>query len=216
MRRLESKPTYGMPAGILDEMARALFVCHDLGKLSVTWQDWAHRWQRQLGRFYGGRDMSLPPDYMAAHTDYEPTDEQKAAQRQLGKRPNHAGEGAMAAVNLLWTLSRENRPLLRAGVTAIARHHNASTDRYQAYKSHRSASQAFSELWKSLDCHLSLLTTLVGSRWRGRSFRAARALPRDECSRSIALPDPGENSTLGRSALAARSWRMRWIWRISM
>lgn len=144
MRRLESEPVFGVPAGTLDEMARALFASHDLGKLNIAWQEWVHRWQRQLGRFYGGRDMSLPRDYMAAHTDFEPTAEQKAAQGRLGKRPNHAGESAAAAAELLWKVSRENQALLYAALTAIARHHNAATDRYQPYKSHPSAPDAFS------------------------------------------------------------------------
>jgi len=145
VKRLENTASYKLRQGQLDQLLRGIFACHDLGKLSKDWQAWAHRWQRQLGRFYDGQDMSLTADYMAAHTDYEPTDEQKKAQKKIGKRPHHAGESAMATCGLLIAMSQSNKNLCSAAITAITRHHNAATDSYQPFDCHPLAKQAFVE-----------------------------------------------------------------------
>ncbi len=129
----------------LDAVIRAMFACHDLGKLNKDWQAWAHKWQKRVGAFHGGADMALPADYMAAHTDFDGSQEQKEAQRKLGRRPNHAGESAIAAAELLWKVCGEHRPLWQAAITAIARHHHAATGDYKPYASHLAAKRAFAE-----------------------------------------------------------------------
>ena len=144
-RRLENNPRYRLKKGMIDRMVRACIACHDLGKLNEAWQAWAHSWQKRVGKFHGGRDMSLPADYMAAHTDFDPTKEQRKAQSKLGKRPPHAGESAMAADLLLDTVADGNKQLWRAGMTAIARHHSAKTSSYQPFKSHSAAGKAIEE-----------------------------------------------------------------------
>jgi CRISPR-associated endonuclease/helicase Cas3 len=143
--RLESNPAFQLTPGRLDRVLRVIFACHDLGKLNVQWQAWAHKWQQRVGKFYGGEDRTLPPTYMAAHTDFDPTDEQKAAQKKLGKRPPHAGESAMAAGNLLYLCCGEHEGLCRAAMTAIARHHHAASDSHRPFVSHPFAQQAFQE-----------------------------------------------------------------------
>ena len=139
-RRLEERKQF--PCGALDRMLHILFVCHDLGKLSLDWQQWAHEWQRQVGQFYGDVDKNFPKDYMAAHTDFEPTDEQKELQRRLGRRPNHAGESAVAASGLLDRFCADSEALWRAAMTSIARHHHSSTDSYQSCVEHSGAGKA--------------------------------------------------------------------------
>lgn len=146
VRRLEERMRF--PHGTLDRMLRILFVCHDLGKLSSDWQKWAHEWQRQVGKFHGDADMSVPIDYMAAHTDFEPTAEQKQLQRKLRKRPNHAGESAVAAICLLEDFCAESEALLRAAMSSIARHHHPSTDSYQSFAGHLAAGKAVQEALK--------------------------------------------------------------------
>lgn len=157
-QRLEAQKQY--PQGTFDRMLRILFVCHDLGKLSRDWQQWAHKWQHQIGQFYGGVDMSLPGDYMAAHTDFEPTEEQKKAQRKLGKRPNHAGESAVAAAVLLEEFCADDEGLWRAAMTAIARHHHAGTDRYRPFVGHVAAGQAVKEALKIVGLSPALAGTI--------------------------------------------------------
>jgi CRISPR-associated endonuclease/helicase Cas3 len=144
-RRLEENPEFHLTPGSIDQIVRALFACHDLGKLNVAWQKWAHEWQAQVGQFYGGVDMSLTADYMAAHTKFEPTQAQKEAQRALGRRPNHAGESAIAGARVLQSLCNNNKPLLKASFSAIARHHSAQTSEYQRYKIHYKGNEAVVE-----------------------------------------------------------------------
>lgn len=144
-RQMERDKRFGLKEGLLKELLALLFACHDLGKLSTEWQEWAHQWQQKVGTFYGGIDMSLPQSYMAAHTDFDPTDEQKEAQKKLGKRPPHAGESAMAAAELLFDACHCNKNLWRVMMTAIARHHHAATDNHQPFKMNQFAKEAFAE-----------------------------------------------------------------------
>lgn len=148
---IEENERFRLSSGAVERMLRALFVCHDLGKLNVAWQQWAHQWQREVGRFYGNQDMSIPADYMAAHTKFEPTDDQKEAQRKIGKRPNHAGESAMAAMHLLFSVGERNEPLWKAAMTAVFRHHSASTSSYEPFVAHEAAHTALAEALSAVD-----------------------------------------------------------------
>lgn len=141
--RLEKK--FGLPVGAIDQMLRVVLACHDLGKLNVPWQKWAHTWQRQVGQFYPGQETLIPDDYMAAHTDYDNSPAQRAAQRKLVSRPNHAGEAAVAAMGVLEKTCSDNEALYRAGLTAIARHHTAAAENYHAYQAHPAAKKSFVE-----------------------------------------------------------------------
>ena len=141
-RRLEETETYQLKPGQLDEVIRLIFVCHDLGKLSQEWQAWAHQWQQQLSQRFGPT-VQLPPDYMAAHTDYNPYDpKQVQAQKQMPPRPHHAGESGMAAAVLLDELYGDNEALFKAALTAIFRHHNPTTNSYSGYRHHPAAPEA--------------------------------------------------------------------------
>lgn len=122
-QRLESN--YGWPAGIVDTLARWVIVLHDLGKLDLRWQKWAHRWQEGLSELRG-EDLRITADYLAAHTDYnDQNQDEKALNLKLRQsRPNHAAEGAAAAMD--WLLAQiEDPSLVRAALTAIVRHHSA-------------------------------------------------------------------------------------------
>ncbi len=122
-RRLEGK--YDWQAGTMDRLARWVIALHDLGKLDVRWQKWAHRWQGELSTLRG-QDMSIPDEYLAAHTDYdEHKEEEKELNRKLQRmKPNHAAESAAAAME--WLLEQSgSQSLARAALTAIVRHHSA-------------------------------------------------------------------------------------------
>lgn len=148
VKRLEENGRF--PSGTLDTIFRLLFVCHDLAKLSQGWQTWAHQWQAQVGQFYDGADMSLPPTYMAAHTDFDPAHEaQRQAQRQMPPRPNHAGESAMAMLDILDHYC-DNDALYYAAVTAVARHHTPTVTSHQAYTHHPAAHQAIQEALRTV------------------------------------------------------------------
>lgn len=146
-----------LPPDTLNKMLRALFVLHDLGKLDVRWQAWAHQWQEKAGQFFG-QDLSIADDYMAAHTDYDGRDEkQKKAQKTISpKRPNHAGESAIAAIGVLDELCAENEDLWKAAFTALARHHSPLTESYGAFKFHPIASKELESAFSSLKLDIGL------------------------------------------------------------
>ena len=129
-------------------MLRAMFACHDLGKLDVQWQKWAHEWQKRAVKlqFYE-KEAILLPDYMAAHTDYDPNDKAqwKAQTGVRPKRPNHAGESTIAGAKAIQFVSRENKALLKAALTAIARHHTSTVKGYQKYYCHDASKKAFEQ-----------------------------------------------------------------------
>jgi len=146
MQRLEEDPRWGLRPGLLDEVIRIMIAVHDLGKLSVKWQRFAHAWQKAIGhRFHDEEDRSIPPEYMAAHTDIDTRDrEQKEFLRSFRfRRGNHAGESAIAAVPLLTrVVGRERQTVGRAAISAIARHHTPTVDGYThcgVGRSHRAA-----------------------------------------------------------------------------
>ena len=129
--RLEK--AYGWRNGIITEMAHLVMVVHDMGKLSMGWQDWVQKWQKGIGKSH--------PSFPAAHTDYDPDD--PAHQIKIGKRPAHAVESALAAFPILQSLVASELekywPLLRAAFTAIARHHapfSSQPGNYQLIPTH--------------------------------------------------------------------------------
>jgi len=140
-RRLEGK--HGWPPGTLNRLARWIIALHDLGKLDMRWQAWAHRWQKEVGDLRG-EDLSLEYSYMAAHTDY---DEQRAVEKALNRRlrsqrPNHAVESAAAVMD--WLLQRIGDPsLARAALAAIARHHSAgASGKHGSFRVHPAGTDA--------------------------------------------------------------------------
>lgn len=112
--RLEQ--SQGWRPGLVTDVAHLVIWLHDLGKLNEPWQRWVHRWQQDVG---------APTTELLAHTDYQGDDPtHRDLERKLGRRPNHAVEGALAAVPYLHALLPDYKhPLFRAAFTAIARHH---------------------------------------------------------------------------------------------
>jgi len=157
--RIENK--FGLNPGTLDKMTRAIFACHDIGKLEIEWQKWAHRWQSLMGERIYGQEMSIPDDYMAAHTDFDGSQEQKSLQRKIGARPPHAGVSAVAASILLESVCDNNEDLWRAGLTAITRHHSAKTREYQSFCCHPAAKQALMDSWDVIELPTKLLNNVI-------------------------------------------------------
>jgi CRISPR-associated endonuclease/helicase Cas3 len=149
-RRLEER--HGWAQGTLDRLARVVIVLHDLGKLDKRWQEWAHFWQKEVGRLRG-EDLAIPPDYMAAHTDYDQRNEgEEALNRKLSSmRPNHAVESAKAALDCIWS-QMNDEALTRAALTAIARHHSAGArGDYGAFSAHAGAQAALNQVFDDVD-----------------------------------------------------------------
>lgn len=155
VNRMENQlPQLQLSAGQIDQMLRAMFACHDLGKLDVKWQKWAHNWQNGEGQRFYGTDAKLPPEYMAAHTDYDPNDQaQREAQKRIQpKRPNHAGESAIAGANLFDELSGKSNALYKSAMTAVFRHHTPTASSYESYELHPAARSAIKAALEVVAC----------------------------------------------------------------
>lgn len=121
----------GFPSGAIDHAVRLAIACHDLGKLSESWQHWAWSWQRLLEQEGVETASPLPhTPFFFAKTDFVYSKAQFDLQNAMKpKRPNHACEsvllGAELIINSLGS-DKENSPLMplfSAICTAIARHH---------------------------------------------------------------------------------------------
>ena len=113
-------------------MRAAWLIClfHDVGKLDKHWQAWARAYQQQIGR-------PVKANFAAAHTDSDSTNPiHKQAQETVKHRyrkPHHACEGALATSLILRRALPEDS-LLRATLTAMARHHTPFARECEAYE----------------------------------------------------------------------------------
>lgn len=143
--RLEAR--HGWPAGTLGRLVQLVIAVHDLGKLDIGWQEWAHRWQEEVSTLRG-ESLTIPDDYLAAHTDY---DEQDEAEQTLNwklrrLKPNHAAESAAATMD--WLLDQAgDQALARAALTAIVRHHSAgASGKHGPFRAHPATAAALAEV----------------------------------------------------------------------
>lgn len=108
---------YKMTVNQLETLADVCCVLHDVGKLSVKWQEAVRKWQQ----YKNSRKLTKEP---IAHSDYDPeTDFKEKA--KLPKQPPHASEGAYAVARWLRGCFGDNAI---AVWTSIARHHGAFTE----------------------------------------------------------------------------------------
>ena len=131
--QLEQK--LGADEGAIDQAIRLCIALHDVGKLTVKWQDWAHQWQQVVGK-------PIPENYMAAHTDYNRDDlaEREKERRFPIQRPRHAVESVWAIAPLLAKVfGKEQRNLAEACFTAIGRHHAPQARNCSPYTLHPTA-----------------------------------------------------------------------------
>jgi len=114
-------------------MRAVWFAClfHDVGKLSVGWQDWARAYQKEIG-------MPVDQNFSAGHTEYDrknPT--HTSAEKMISKRykkPNHAGESALATAKVVAKAFAPNEAgLAKAVLTAITRHHTPFASECKTY-----------------------------------------------------------------------------------
>ena len=124
---------------------------HDVGKLQEDWQAWAWDYQRRIGH-------PLPEDHcLVAHTYSDGSEAHKqAARKARPRKPNHAGEGAHASVPVLFRGLEGDEGLVRAAVTAIARHHSPWVEGANGYRLHPRAQEALNAALAELDAPADL------------------------------------------------------------
>ncbi len=110
----------GWQSGSVLQAAWLACLFHDIGKLNSAWQRWAHAYQAHIGQ-------QVETTFAAAHTSFDSKnprhlDAQKSISGKYPKPP-HAGESALACFAMLSAALNKNTDLIRATITAIARHH---------------------------------------------------------------------------------------------
>ncbi len=142
--RLEGK--LNVRPGAINEAIQLCIALHDIGKLTIGWQEWAHKWQQAIG-------CPLEENYMAAHTDY---DRDNPAIREIErrfsiKRPGHAVESVWAIAPLfVKVFGREQRDLAEACFSAIARHHSPRAKNCSPYILHPYAPSEIQEVLQGI------------------------------------------------------------------
>lgn len=131
-KRLEVAP------GTLANTLRVVLAVHDAGKLSKSWQQWAHAYQNSIGR-------AVPRDTALAHTDRFTEDHRQAERQIRPRRPNHAAEGAVCCARLLTEAARGNREIVAAALMAVARHHSPRAEEFNQTELIASARQVLEE-----------------------------------------------------------------------
>jgi CRISPR-associated endonuclease/helicase Cas3 len=126
---------------------------HDVGKLSVGWQQWAHAYQQAIGQ-------PIDQKVALAHTTFDRQNPIHAqAERQVSQhyqRPRHAAESALAVARIL-AKALPHQELVKATLTAIARHHAPFVQDCQSFKLVDNAKDVIKDtlqfLPKDVTCH---------------------------------------------------------------
>ncbi len=141
----------GVEETLLRRALDLVLALHDVGKLQEDWQAWAWDYQRRIGH-------PLPEDHcLVAHTYSDGSEAHKqAARKARPRKPNHAGEGAHASVPVLFRGLEEDEGLVRAAVTAIARHHSPWVEGANGYRLHPRAQEALNAALAELDAPTDL------------------------------------------------------------
>lgn len=132
---------FELPGGTMELAIKAAIAGHDIGKLSVGWQDWTRAWQAEQVKAYTGwlwgdaerkfKARAQSQGEYCAHTDYHPAHD-KARNKKMGLRPPHAGESAAVIDEclgnaLMDTLGNDKGLSVLKGILgAIRRHHGAN------------------------------------------------------------------------------------------
>ncbi len=107
---------YKMSANQLETLADVCCALHDVGKLSMKWQEAVRKWQQH-------KNPQMLTGEPLAHSDYAP-DMDFENKKKFPKQPPHASEGAYSVAGWL----RDNFGVNAVVTwTAIARHHGAFT-----------------------------------------------------------------------------------------
>ncbi len=140
--RLEKEMS--LPPGRIDQAVRLAIACHDIGKLSQGWQQWAREWQELLVQKHGSGYSIQPGREFLAKTDgLSDWKEEQALKGMLTRKrlPQHACASVMASTMLIGQriaqgLAADQQlsglALTRATLSAIARHHAPTAASYEA------------------------------------------------------------------------------------
>lgn len=147
---------------LLERAVLLAMALHDVGKLEMHWQQWAHNYQREIN------EPIADPASMIVHTHYNPAIHQhhKDAEERLAKaskRPRHAAEGAFASWPIIWEALGHDELVCPAVFSAIARHHGPQVDEFERYTLHPASERAIAEALGHIKVDRSLAQHLTFS-----------------------------------------------------
>jgi CRISPR-associated endonuclease/helicase Cas3 len=145
-----------LPAGSIDHAIRLTLACHDLGKLSLQWQQWALEWQCLLYQRQNWKPYQQDQTFFFGKTDYDSAsvDQRRWQHDTKTKRPNHACESVMIGKSLIADslgVTSVDSPLFllwRASCAAIAKHHTVTAHESAATQLKAGAEE---EAWLALE-----------------------------------------------------------------
>lgn len=128
-----------------DKLIKVMICLHDYGKLNIAWQEPMRRLQKLKGNYSSNEVL--------AHSDFnELTDKEIEIQSGAKKKPNHAGVGAFAALEILGSHFNDKRRIkniLFPIVTAILKHHSPKTISFDSFTIEPNELNAFKKLWNA-------------------------------------------------------------------
>jgi CRISPR-associated endonuclease/helicase Cas3 len=161
--RLETQ--FGWQAGSVRRAAELTVLLHDVGKLSVGWQNWVKEYQVKIANDEDNMGLMVQPGEAYAHTERK-TERHAEIERSMPKRPWHAVEGAVITSYIV-SDDLNNEDLFVAVFAAIARHHSPYSEEYQPYRlvknAQRHIAEAFADFTAIPDL-MSLLETGQGEK----------------------------------------------------
>jgi len=134
---------FGWSEGSVRRAAELAVLLHDVGKLSVGWQRWAHEWQQHAAN-------PRADDFMIGHTDNYLAEHAEIGRQVHLPRPNHAGEGAYACLSIVDRYLGEIPDLSRAACTTILRHHAPFASDHGSYVLAKQAARVVPDTLASL------------------------------------------------------------------
>jgi CRISPR-associated endonuclease/helicase Cas3 len=127
--------SYGVPETWIEQLVEIACALHDVGKLTVDWQDCAWLWQHDKDARARVARLPVPPRYRVpiAHTEFNAGTDQPFRKQAKYRFPPHAVQGAFAVSDALAARfiasggDNWGKLAARCVLTAIARHHGTRT-----------------------------------------------------------------------------------------
>lgn len=160
-RQLEIR--FGWQDGSLRRAAELAVLLHDVGKLSVGWQQWVREYQAKIAVFEDNSSLAAQPDQAYAHTHLK-NEAHREIERSMSKRPWHAVEGAVGIAPII-AAELKNDDLLCAVFAAVARHHSPYSDSHQPYRLIKNAHQFIADTFPDRVTMPDLRDLITAAKW---------------------------------------------------
>jgi CRISPR-associated endonuclease/helicase Cas3 len=165
---------YNVPPEAIEELSEVVCILHDVGKLGEEWQRRAWLWQNDKdSRMRAlGYEVPIRSKVPLAHTWFDTVADREFQRQSKYSLPHHAGEGAWAVSEGMFSILRNNHPAwgdvaAASACSAIARHHSPRSSDFQPFrlsdKAQTSVTAALPGHWRGLELKSGELRTDAAS-----------------------------------------------------